>query len=359
MATSAASVARVSAVSSRRTVWVQTSVALLLSLGIASFFWIDSRYPSLLKKMHTGRAVHLSGALSFDALLPLTPGMSLFTRIEHTSVNCMWTNRIGMTFGICFGAAMLTLLPLFPRRRFQSAAANTLLGGVTGVPLGVCANCVAPIGKGLYESGASANTVLATMISSPTLNVIVLTMAFALFPLRIALIRLAVPLVLLALVPWLARTSGPVPIDCCALPDASKSRTPLTEVLTSYLRNFGRLALGTIPLLIVAGVLGAIVAEVIPPQAIPLKVSIWGITATALIGTFLPVPIAFDVAAAFVLMNRGVPMAYVVTLLCTLGAFSIYPFFILGRTLSWKAAAKVFAAVAALGIVAGVGAARL
>src|SRR5215469_6273626 len=207
MASNAASVACESTVSSRRNVMVQTSLALLLSLGIASFFWIDSRYPSLLKKMHTGKAVHLSGALSFDALMPVTPGMSLLARIEHTSVNWMWTNRIGMMFGICFGAGLLTLLPLLPRRRFQSAAANTLLGGVTGVPLGVCANCVAPIGKGLYESGASANTVLATMISSPTMNVIVLTMAFALFPLRIALIRLAVPLVLLALVPWLVRTS--------------------------------------------------------------------------------------------------------------------------------------------------------
>jgi uncharacterized membrane protein YraQ (UPF0718 family) len=332
----------------------QTSLALLLSLGIASFFWIDSRYPSLLKKLHTGKAVHLSGALSFDALMPVTPGMSLLTRIAHTSVNWMWTNRIGMTFGICFGATLLTLLPLLPRRRFQNAAANTLLGGVTGVPLGVCANCVAPIGKGLYESGASANTVLATMISSPTLNVVVLTMAFALFPLRIGLIRLVVPLVLLSLVPWLVRTAGPVPVDSCPVP-GSKSRTPVAEVVTSYLKNLGRLALGTIPLMIVAGVLGAIVAEVIPPQAIPLKVSLLGIIATALIGTLLPVPIAFDVAAAFVLMNRGVPLPYVVTLLCTLGAFSIYPFFILGRTISWTTATKLYAAVAILGILAGLG----
>lgn len=127
MGSSAASVVRVSTGSSRRSVMVQTLLALLLSLAIASFFWIDSRYPSLLKKLHTGKAVPLSGALSFDALMPVTPGMSRLARIGHTSVNWMWTNRIGMTFGICFGAAMLTLLPLLPRRRFQSAARTPCL----------------------------------------------------------------------------------------------------------------------------------------------------------------------------------------------------------------------------------------
>jgi hypothetical protein len=81
--------------------------------------------------------------------------------------------------------------------------------------------------------------------------------------------------------------------------------------------------------------------------------SIVGLVVIALIGTFLPVPIAFDVAATFVLMTRGVPMPYVVALLCTLGAFSVYPFVILGRTISWAAATKVFGAITLLGAAAG------
>src|SRR5258708_10031104 len=199
---------------SRRPVVAQTSIAALISVGIALYFWIDSRYPALLKKMHSGSAIKTKGVLSFDALMPVTPAMSLMTRIGHTTVNWIWTNRIGMTFGICFGAAMLTLLATLPRIRFKSAAANTLLGAVGGVPLGVCANCVAPIGRSLYVAGASPNTVLATMISSPTLNVVVLTMAFTLFPLPIALARLAVPLILLSLVPLIVRrTAPPAAID--------------------------------------------------------------------------------------------------------------------------------------------------
>ncbi len=347
-------VAALPRISNRKTLAIQTSIALLLSIGMALYFWTDSRYPSLLKKYHSGPAIRLSGALSFDALMPVTPDMPLTTRIGHTTVNWMYTNRIGMTFGICFGAAMLTLLPMLPRFRFRTAAANTALGTVTGIPLGVCANCVAPIGRGLYKGGASASTALATMISSPTLNVVVLAMAFTLFPLKIALLRLAVPLVLLALVPWIVRREEVQPLSGNLLVGDGWIR-PTTGTLKTYLKNLGRLAATTLPLMILAAFLGALVAEALPPQSIPAKVTVLGLVLVALAGTFLPVPMAFDVAAAFVMMARGVPMPYVVTLLCTLGIFSVYPFLILGRSLSWRTASRLFGAVFLLGLAVGLG----
>jgi uncharacterized membrane protein YraQ (UPF0718 family) len=343
--------------STRNGLRIQTAIALLLALGIGSYFWIDSRYPALLKKLHSGTAIKTSGALSFDAKLPVTPQMPLATRIERTTVNWMWTNRIGMTFGLCFGAALLTLLPLLPKRRFRSVVANTVLGAVTGVPLGVCANCVAPIGQSLYEGGASSSTVLATMISSPMLNVVVLTMVFALFPPGIAVLRMVVPLALLALVPWLAGQSKAVE-STCEVPSAGWL-VPATGTLKQYLKNLARLAATTIPFMILAALLGALVAEWLPSQVIPTHVSFIGIVLVALAGAFLPVPIAFDVAAAFILMTRGVPMPYVVTLLCTLGAFSVYPMLIVGRAMSWRTAVRVFGAVTALGMVAGMGTALL
>ncbi len=340
--------------SSRSSLRIQTAVAVVLTLGIGLYFWVDSRYPSLLKKLHSGMSIQLKGALSFDALLPVTPQMHAAARIGRTTINWMWTNRIGMTFGICFGAALLTLLPLLPRRRFQSAAANTALGAITGVPLGVCANCVAPIGQSLFQGGASASTALATMISSPTLNVVVLTMAFTLFPFGVALLRLAVPLVLIALVPWLVPRTGPAIEVPRELPERNWFQ-PATTTLKQYLKNLGRLAATTIPLMILAAILGALLAELIPAQDLPTKVSVFGIVLVALLGTLLPVPMAFDVAAAFILMTRGVPMPYVVTLLCTLGAFSIYPMMIVGRTISVRTALRVCAAVMILGLASGIG----
>jgi C4-dicarboxylate transporter len=126
MSTSVASPSISSPISTfRPRLWVQTSIAAFISLTIALYFWIDSRYPALLKKLHSGKGIQTKGALSFDALMPVTPAMSLMTRIGHTTVNWMWTNRIGMTFGICFGAAMLTLLATLPV--FASRAQRRIL----------------------------------------------------------------------------------------------------------------------------------------------------------------------------------------------------------------------------------------
>src|SRR5271169_99997 len=260
----------------RKTIVAQVAVAALLCAAIGTYFWVDSRYPALLKKLHSGKNIHASGALSFDALMPVNPQMPLATRIGHTTVNWMYTNRIGMTFGICFGAALLTLLPLLPRRQFKSALANTLAGAATGVPLGVCANCVAPIGQSLYQAGAGPGTVLATMISSPTLNIVVLAMLFALFPLQVALWRVVVPLALIALVPRLTRRVQPLEIACDVADGAGLLR-PAAGTLKRYLVNLAKLAAATVPLMILAGFLGALFVELVPASAIPAQVSLIGI----------------------------------------------------------------------------------
>ena len=68
---------------------------------------------------------------------------------------------------------------------------------------------------------------------------------------------------------------------------------------------------------------------------------------------FLPVPMAFDVAIAYIAMTRGVPLPYVVTILCTLGIISVYSLSIVGKSISWRVAAAAYGTVAALGTVSG------
>ena len=333
----------------------QIVAAILLALGIALYFWVDSRYPSLFKKLNSGPAIKVSGAISFDALLPVDPNAPLLTRVARTTVNWVWTNRIGMSFGIAFGAALLTLLPMFSRRRFKSRAANTLLGALIGTPLGVCANCAAPIGRGLYSAGASTETVLAAMISSPLLNIVVLAMVFWLFPLPIALARFAMPLLLLTLVPFITPKASAVPATECPLPGPNWLHSS-GSTLGLYLKNLGKIFAFTVPLMLLAAILGAISAELFPVHQIPVQVSLLGIVIVALIGTFVPVPMAFDAGLAFVLMTHGVAQPYVATLLCTLGAFSIYPFMIIGRSVSWATASKLFFSITLLGILVGLSA---
>jgi uncharacterized membrane protein YraQ (UPF0718 family) len=105
--------------------------------------------------------------------------------------------------------------------------------------------------------------------------------------------------------------------------------------------------------MILAAALGALVVEVLPPQALIAQVTIGGIVLVALVAAFLPVPMAFDVAIAYIAMTKGVPLPYVVTILCTLGIISVYSLSVVGKSLSWRVAAAAYATVAALGAIAG------
>jgi hypothetical protein len=68
---------------------------------------------------------------------------------------------------------------------------------------------------------------------------------------------------------------------------------------------------------------------------------------------------AFDVAIAYILMARGVPLPYVAAILCTLGIISVYSLSVVGKTISWKIAGATYAVVVLVGIVAGVAARTL
>jgi len=91
----------------------------------------------------------------------------------------------------------------------------------------------------------------------------------------------------------------------------------------------------------------------LPAQVLIARVTVGGIVLVALVAALLPVPMAFDVAIAYILMIKGVPLPYVVTILCTLGIISILSLSVVGKTISWRVAAASYAMVAALGMVAG------
>jgi uncharacterized membrane protein YraQ (UPF0718 family) len=333
-------------------------LAIILMIGIAAFFWVDSRYPALYKKYHQGAAVKVTGAITFGTVYAVDRSMPLGQRVWRTSVNWLQANEIGMTFGFFFGAAALTFLATLPRRRTSNRYANALIGMVGGAPLGVCANCVAPIARGLYASGMSTESVLAAMFSSPTLNVIVLAMAFALFPLSIVGLKLAtVAVLILVLAPLASRSTGRV-VDATAsrslaFPENESWAQALAATATAYAKSFWYILKIGLPFMLLAAFLGALVIELVPQNALLVRVTLAGIILVSAIGTFLPVPMAFDVVIAYLAMTHGAPLPYVVALLCTLGIFSIYSFIMVGKTISWKIAALAYGAVTVLGVLAG------
>jgi len=105
--------------------------------------------------------------------------------------------------------------------------------------------------------------------------------------------------------------------------------------------------------MILAAILGALVIELLPPQALIAQATVGGIILVALVGALLPVPMAFDVAIAYIAMTKGVPLPYVVTVLCTLDIISVFSLSVVRKTISWKVAAAAYATVAALGTLAG------
>jgi uncharacterized membrane protein YraQ (UPF0718 family) len=276
--------------------------------------------------------------------------------VWRTTVNWLDANRIGMTFSFLFGPAALTFLATLSRRRTRSRWLNTVFGAVAGVPLGVCTNCVAPIARGLFASGMSTESVLATMFASPALNVVVLAMTFALFPFSVAMVKLATVLFLIfVFTPAVVARQQPQTTIACPIEIAVPETWPEALLNTGriYVRSFWYVFRVAFPLMILAAVLGALVIEVLPPQALIRPVTFGGIVLVALIAAFMPVPMAFDVAIAYIALSRGVPLPYVVTILCTLGIISVYSLSIIGKSISWRVAGAAYATVAVLGTVAG------
>jgi hypothetical protein len=124
------------------------------------------------------------------------------------------------------------------------------------------------------------------------------------------------------------------------------------STLKSYAQNFWYIARVGLPLMILSAGLGALVIEIAPQQVLSGQATFLGIIAICLVGAFLPVPMAFDVVIAYIAMTRGVPLPYVVAILCTLGIYSVYSFSVIGKTISWRLASVTYAAVAILGLAA-------
>jgi uncharacterized membrane protein YraQ (UPF0718 family) len=348
----------------RANAWRSRILAIVLISCIGGIFWVDSRYPSLLKKYHAGTHVKAVGAITFDAVYQVDRSMPLEQRVWRTSVNWLNANRIGMTFAFFFGPAALTFFATLRRRRTKSRHLNALLGTLVGMPLGVCANCMAPIARGLYASGMSTESVLAAMFSSPALNVVVLAMTFALFPLPLAALKVAsVLLLIFVFAPFMAkRQAQPAFAEAECPVDLGTSETwahALVGTTKCYAKSFWIVFRVGFPLMLLAAGLGALAIELVPPEAIHAQVSVGGIILTALLGAFLPVPMAFDVVIAYIAMSGGVPLPYVAVILCTLGIYSVYSIAVLGKTISWKVATATYAAVAVLGCLAGAAASIL
>ena len=187
-------------------------------------------------------------------------------------------------------------------------------------------------------------------------------MAVAKIAASLAVILIAVPLIC-RLLPdnqrQLAETErANCPVDLGRPADQRESiGEALIGVGRDYLTDLWFIVRTTVPLMLLAGLLGAIVATLMPPDLLDdVSVGFISLTLVAIVGTFVPVPIAFDVVIASAFLNSGMRVGFVMALLFTLGLFSIYSFMIVARAISWRAAGLIGVVAVVLGVLVGAGA---
>jgi uncharacterized membrane protein YraQ (UPF0718 family) len=335
---------------------------LLFILGVAVTFWLVSRYPALGNKAAMSGMDAFNDPMTHEAHFAVDKKAPLHEKVFYTSLNWYETNWRGMVFGLLLAGAFLTLLSYLPRKTSGNRFLGSIQGMFVGTPLGVCVNCVAPIVKGMYEAGSRMETALAVMFSSPTLNIIVLTMLFSIFPFYMAVMKIAATFVLvLVIVPFISeKDRKPVDPEACAIPTTDVCElAPGTEswqgsivgTAKDYWKNFSYLFIRTVPLMLLAGLLGAFMSHVWSfEKLIGVPVNFINLSLISFMGTFMPLPIVFDIMLAQALMMSGMASGFVMTMLFTLGTFSIYSASIITQTFSLRLAIKLYAIVFFMGI---------
>jgi len=343
-------------------------IIMVLIAGLLANFWLGSRYPAIDEKAAMAGEAVLEDVLSFEARYRPEPDDPLWERVGKSTVNWTLTNRQGMTFGVLLASLVLTLLQFWPLSKGPPRTMRDILKGILiGTPLGVCVNCAAPIAFGMNRRGVRHGTSLATMFTSPSFNILVLTMMFSLLPLYMALTKVAITLLFLLLVlPLLlrfsdsAKPSAQPDVDTAAgsagaaLPVAEGWFQAVWGLAGALWRNFLFIVIRTVPLMLLAGFLGSLMANLVPLESFAgWKSGLGAMAAVAILGTFAPVPIAFDMVLIQALYVAGLPPEFTMILLVTLGMYSIYAYLIVSRMLSVRFASSAFVAVAALGLGSG------
>ena len=325
----------------------------LLIIMVTSSFWLGSRYPALDEKAMMATSATVADTIAAFPILEVKSEYPFWKKTAYTTVNWVNDNKKGMTFGVILGGLFLTLISYLQFRQKSNKMLKTLYGFVLGTPLGVCVNCAAPVFKGVLQS-RQAEMAFAMMLSSPTMNIVVLTMVFTLFPLYMAVTKTVfVLLVIFAGVPLLSSLLG----DDHELKDLIqvekddvnlgqnceiKHHEGYLEAFKGFARdvfkNISFIVVRTVPLMLVAGILGAIVSHGISLDSLMGDDGFVAVLIAAAVGLFLPVPVAFDVILVNALFSAGMSPNLALVLLCTLGIFSSYSFMI-----TWQSASKQWA----------------
>lgn len=332
-------------------------------------FWFASRYPQLFSKAsHVGEV--LPSMAYSSQVMTVAADAPVWRRILAATVNWLDGMKVGMTFGVLFGAMLHTVLRYYPLKIGKNLYLNSLKGALVGVPGGVCANCAVPVACGVTRGNGRVEVALGFLFSSPNFNPVVVMMTFMALPLAMSLTKYAILLVVIlfvvpTLIRWLEREK-PLAVfsavdegAACAipLPPPDDCRERFVSVFAELAQDFGKhvwmLLKPTVTLMLLASVVSAALLVLVPWESLLSEVTPSRMAAASLLSTFMPVPIALDVMFAAQLRQQGVPAGYVMMFAMTLGVYSIIPSIYLWREVSKPLAASLFMFFVVVGWVLG------
>ena len=345
-------------------------VILMAAAGIIlGVFWFTSRYPQLfLKAEKVGQPV---ASMAFGSeRIHVAADAPVWQRIGAAMVNWLDSMKIGMTFGVLFGALLHTVLRYYPLKIGKNLYLNSLKGALVGVPGGVCANCSVPLACGITRGDGRVEVALGFLFSSPNFNPVVVMMTITALPMSMVLTKYLILLfVILVVVPslirWLERDK-PLAVYSVSdenatcgipLPPSPDCQEPFASVFRELSREFGKniwmLFKPTITLMLLASVVSAILLTLVPWTSLLSEVTPLRVALVSLISVFMPVPIALDVLFAAYLQKQGVAPGYVMLFAMTLGTYSVIPSIYLWREVSRPLAVMLFAFFLIVGWVLG------
>lgn len=333
---------------------------ILVSTGVTliCLFWFASRYPQLFSK-----AEHLGEALPSMAyssqLVKVAADAPIWQQIGTATINWLDSMKIGMTFGILFGALLHTILRYYPLKIGKNLYLNSLKGALVGLPMGVCANCAVPTACGVTRGNGRVEVALGFLFSSPNFNPVVVMMTFMALPLTMGLTKYAVLLFVImifvpSLIRWLERdkplailTMGDEAESCSIKPPPSNDcqerfTTVLGELSGDFTKHIWMLVKPTLTLMLLASIVSATLLVLIPWDSLLAEVTPLKAAVVSLLSVFMPVPIALDVMFAAQIQNQGLPSGYVMLFAMTLGTYSIIPSIYLWREVSRTLAVTLF-----------------
>lgn len=331
---------------------------LALIVITATYFWLESRYPTLNEKAIEANMPTVQDVLTPRPKYQVDQDLPYFKKVYLSWINWVDSNIEGMTFGVLFGSLLMTLFQYIKWGGFKSSYLNALLGLFIGAPLGVCVNCAAPIMVGLLGS-RSTITAIAAMIASPSLNIVVLSMGLSILPEKfiwtkilgtLAYIILVLPLIFYFLKEDFLNLKHDKNFGKFTYKRLFNKDTLWADLLSSFYFVFRF----SVPLMFLAGLLGALLSHTnFMEMIIDSQFSWQKYFATSFVGTALPVPIGFDIVLSHTLFESGMNFSSTMALLFTLGSYSFYSYFIVWKAISFKLANILFISIMLMGLILG------